>query len=426
MRVQGGAASEREIADFFAAASPHLTEILEVSTDRVHKWLLDRAKKLAEAVGKAGAKAASDDAGAPLKIPVFNVKHHHSPDEDKPMPQPGFFDLDERYARLNERDPLVKLNQIIDWEAFREPLSVLRNQPRKSQAGRKPYDVVLMFKILVLQHLYNVCDDDIEYQIRDRHSFCRFLGRGLEDKIPDARTIWLFREQLTRHELHKTLFERFDQQLVSQGCRARKGQIIDASFVDVPRQRNSREENAQLKAGETPERFEANPSVKAQKDTQARWARKNQETHFGYKNHIAIDNQHKLIRAYEVTSAEVHDSQKLLGVLSENTSRDLWADSAYRSQANEEKLAARGLRSHIHKKGQRNKPLSEAQKRANTRKSKVRVRVEHVFGSMTNEQGGLYFRVIGLARTATKIGLMNLVYNMRRLVQIDKLRASGV
>ena len=135
-----------------------------------------------------------------------------------------------------------------------------------------------------------------------------------------------------------------------------------------------------------------------------------------------------------MTSAEVHgsaelaerDSQKLVDVLSKNTSRDLWADSAYRSQANEEKLAARGLRSHIHKKGQRNKPLSEAQQRANTRKSKVRVRVGHVFGSMTNEQGGLYFRVIGLARTATKIGLINLVYNMRCLVQIDKLRASSV
>ena len=84
------------------------------------------------------------------------------------MPQPGLFDLDERYAGLNERDPLVKLNPIIAWEAFRELLSMLGNPPRKSQAGRKPYDVVLMFRILVLQHLYNVCDDDIEYQIRDR------------------------------------------------------------------------------------------------------------------------------------------------------------------------------------------------------------------------------------------------------------------
>ena len=195
------------------------------------------------------------------------------------MPQPGLFYLDERYARLNERAPLVKLNQIIDREAFRDPLSVLRNPPRKSQAGRQLYDLVLMFKILVLQHLYNVCDDDIEYQIRDRHSFCRFLGRDLEDNIPDARIIWLFRAQLTRHERHKTLFERFDQQWVSQGCRAQKGQSIDVSFVDVPRQRNSQEENAQIKAGETPECFEANLFVKSQKDTQAGWARKNQETH---------------------------------------------------------------------------------------------------------------------------------------------------
>ena len=114
-------------------------------------------------------------------------------------------------------------------------------------------------------------------------------------------------------------------------------------------------------------------------------------------------------------------------MLSKNTSRDLWADSAYRSQANEKELAALGLRSHVHRKGHLPKAgRSEAQKRANTRKSKVRVRGEHVFGSMTSEQGSLYFRVIGLARTATKIGLMNLVYNMRRLVQIDKLRAPGV
>ena len=89
---------------------------------------------------------------------------------------------------------------------------------------------------------------------------------------------------------------------------------------------------------------------------------------------IPVFNKHKLIRAYEVTSAEVHDSQKLVDVLSKNTSRDLWTDSAYRSQANEKELAALGLRSHIHKKGQRNKPLLEAQQRANTRKSKVRVR----------------------------------------------------
>jgi len=200
---------------------------------------------------------------------------------------------------------------------------------------------------------------------------------------------------------------------------------VDASFVDVPRQRNTRDENAAIKEGKIPERFKDNPNVGAQKDTDARWTKKNQETHFGYKNHAAVDNKHKLIRSYEVTSAEVHDSQVFIELLAENTSSDVWADSAYQSEDHEIALEVMGYRSHIHKKGKRNKPLSERQKKANTKKSKVRVRVEHVFGSITNEQGGLYFRVIGLARTTVKIGMMNVVYNMRRFVALQRISASA-
>lgn len=340
------------------------------------------------------------------------------------MSQPGFFDLDNRYQKLNERDPLISLNELIDWEDFRHTLSKTRMKTRKSAAGRKPYDVVLMFKVLVLQHLYNLGDDETEYLIRDRYSFSRFLGLTPEGKIPDAKTIWLFREQLVQHDVMKELFIDFDIQLDEQGYKAQKGQIVDASFVDAPRQRNSRDENTQIKAGETPQRFKDNANVKAQKDTDARWTKKNQETHFGYKNHAAVDNKHKLIRDYKVTSAEVHDSQVFVEILAENTSKDVWADSAYRSEEAELTLEAMGYRSHVHKKGTRNKPLSERDKKANTRKSKVRVRVEHVFGSISNEQGGLYFRVIGLARTAVKVGMMNVVYNMRRFVTLHRMSAS--
>ena len=337
--------------------------------------------------------------------------------------QPGFFDLDDRYKKLDERDPLVNLNQLIDWEGFRDTLNKVRNKERKSRAGRKPYDVVLMFKVLVLQHLYNMSDDQLEYQIRDRYSFCRFLGLYPQDKTPDAKTIWLFREQLVRGDLMKVLFMDFDHQLNEQGYQAQKGQIVDASFVDVPKQRNTRDENAQIKDGQRPQRFNENRHVGAQKDTDARWTKKNQETHFGYKNHVSVDNKHKLIRAYEVTSAEVHDSRVFIDLLAENTSRDVWGDCAYQSEEIEAVLKAMGYRSPIHKKGKRNKPLSEREKKANTRKSKVRVRVEHVFGSMSNEQGGLYSRVIGCARTAVKIGLMNVVYNMRRFVTLHRASA---
>lgn len=339
------------------------------------------------------------------------------------MSQPGFFDLDNRYQKLNERDPLISLNKLIDWEAFRSTLEIIRVKVRKSRAGRKPYDVVLMFKVLVLQHLYNLSDDEAEYLIRDRYSFSRFLGLAPEVKIPDAKTIWLFREQLVQHEIMKVLFNEFDCQLDEQGYKAQKGQIVDASFVDAPRQRNTREENAQIKAGDRPDRFKDNEHVGAQKDTDARWTKKNQETHFGYKNHASVDNKHKLIRNYEVTSAEVHDSQVFVEILAENTSKDVWADSAYRSEETELALEAMGYRSHVHKKGARNKPLTERDKKANTRKSKVRARVEHVFGSISNEQGGLYFRVIGLARMAVKVGMMNVVYNMRRFVTLHRMSA---
>lgn len=339
--------------------------------------------------------------------------------------QSSFFDLETRHKKLDERDSLIWLDKVIDWEAFRETLNKSREKPRKSNAGRKPFDVVLMFKALVLQHLYNIGDDELEFQIRDRYSFCRFLGLSPEDRIPDAKTIWLFREQLTEKELTKTLFYDFDYQLDEQGFKAKKGQIIDASFIAAPVQRNSRKENAQIKEGETPERLKENPNVGRQKDCDARWAKKNDEKHYGYKDHIAIDHEHKLIREYDVSSAEVHDSQVFFELLSENSSKDVWADSAYRSEENELMLSAGEYRSQVHKKGKRNEPLSERDKSANRKKSKIRARVEHIFGSMENEQGGMFIRVIGLARAKTKIGLMNLVYNIRRCASLCRIAASA-
>lgn len=342
------------------------------------------------------------------------------------MVQPGFFDLKDRYNKLNERDPLVSLSALIDWERFRATLNKVRQKSRESQAGRKPFDVVLMFKVLVLQHLYNLSDDETEYQIRDRYSFCRFLSLTPESRIPDAKTIWLFREQLVQRDLVKNLFNDFDDQLNDKGYKARKGQIVDASFVDVPKQRNKREETQTIKSGKIPERFETNANVGRQKDTDARWAKKNEETHFGYKNHVAVDNAHKLIRDYKMTSAEVHDSQVFIEILAENTSSDVWADSAYQSENSKISLLAMNMRSHIHTKGKKNKPLSERNKKANARRSKVRARVEHVFGSITNEQGGLYSRVIGFARNQLKVGMMNIVYNMRRFVTLSRKSAPAI
>ena len=331
--------------------------------------------------------------------------------------QPGFFDQEDRLAKLEKLgDPLPRLDSIVDWPAFRPLLKVIHQKQRKSTAGRKPHDVTLMFKMLVLQSLYNLSDDQTEYQVRDRLSFQRFLGLAPEDTVPDAKTLWLFREQLSRHGLVEKLFNRFDEQLWQSGLIPQGGQIIDASLVNVPKNRNKRDENKQIKAGKTPDGWDDKPNMKRQKDTDARWTKKHGKSYYGYKNHINIDKAHKLIRRYAVTNASVHDSQVFDEVLDEeNGGLDVYADSAYRSEATEEQLREAGYNSRIHRKNHRHHKLSKQDQQTNHRRSKIRARVEHVFGDQHTAQGGVLVRTKGKVRAAVKIGMMNLTYNMRRL-----------
>src|ERR1019366_7310535 len=125
-------------------------------------------------------------------------------------------------------------------------------EDKKSNAGRKPIDVIVMFRMLVLQSLYNLSDEQVEYQVSDRMSFTRFLRLGIEDCIPDGTTLWLFREALGKAGLIEKLFKRFSRHLEAKGYIARGGQMVDATIVPVPKQRNSREENEAVKAGKTP------------------------------------------------------------------------------------------------------------------------------------------------------------------------------
>ena len=186
----------------------------------------------------------------------------------------GMFDIEFRLEKMDKNgDPLVALNKLVDWEIFRPELMKLRDKERKSSAGAKGYDPVLMFKVLVLQSLYNLSDGAMEAQMLDRLSFMRFLGLGIGDKIPDEKTIWLFREQLKEAGLMDKLFSRFDMHLRTGGFIARKGQIVDASIVEVPRQRNTRDENEKIKNGEEIEGWK--DAKRCQKDTDARWTKKN-------------------------------------------------------------------------------------------------------------------------------------------------------
>jgi IS5 family transposase len=332
--------------------------------------------------------------------------------------QLGFFDLTARYDALSQKgDPLEQLAQYIPWARFRKTLEKSLARSKRPKGGRPPFDAILMFKVLVLQALYNLSDDHTEYQIRDRLSFMRFLGLDLHQRIPDAKTIWLFRETLAQAGVVDTLFTQFDAYLAGQGLQARGGQLIDASLIPVPKQRNTREENVMVKAGECPADWEAQPAKRRQKDTEARWTKKHGVSHFGYKNHVNVDKRHKLIRRYTVTDAAVHASQVLEEVLqSKAAGRDVWADAAYRSEEIEIQLKKRKLRSRIQYKGYRDKPLTAKQTQTNQRRSRIRARVEHVFGHHVMAMGGKLIRTIGRVRAVAKIGLKNLTYNFQRFL----------
>lgn len=336
--------------------------------------------------------------------------------------QPGFFDVRDRYSALSRAgDPLEGLGTLIPWESFRKPLKKALRRKDNGLGGRPAFDDVLMFKVLVLQALYNLSDDQTEYQVRDRLSFMRFLGLDMDGTVPDAKTIWLFRERLARAGAVEKLFARFEGHLEEHGLMASGGQIIDASIIPVPKQRNDRKENGSIKAGETPKAWKKEPAKLRQKDVDARWAVKNGQNFYGYKNHVNADKKCKLIRRYHVTGASLHDSNAFAEVFDrKNAAKDIWADAAYRAREREEELKVLGYRSHIHHKGTRDHPLSEAKQATNTRRSRVRARVEHVFGRQA-AMGGKLMRGIGIVRARARIGMKNLVYNLQRFVFLTKL-----
>jgi IS5 family transposase len=336
----------------------------------------------------------------------------------------GLFDKSETKDKLSRLgNPLEKLHKVIDFEIFRADLEeALTNRDKQSKAGSKPYDLVLMFKIALLKRFYNMSDEQAEYQINDRLSFREFLGLSSGDRVPDARTIWLFGQKLADNDLSEILFARFRNHLNELGLLVNEGKIVDASFVEVPRQRNKKEENEKIKSGKGDELWNDNPHKRGQKDIDARWTEKGGQRFYGYKDHAKIDNKSKLIDTYVVTSAQVHDSQPLEALLrEEDKGQELHADSAYAGEPIDAILKSKGITPQITERAYRNKPLTEEQKLANKKKSSIRSRVEHVFGFVTNSMNDFYIRSIGFRRAKSIIGLINLVYNMCRYEQIVRL-----
>ena len=338
--------------------------------------------------------------------------------------QLSFFDLTDRYSQLSKKgDPLERLDEVIDWKEFDDILAYVKKKGREarechSNAGRKSFGSRTMLKVLVLKHLYNLSFEQVEYQLKDRLSFMRFVGVGLNGTVPDENTVRNYFEQYKETGAWDKLIRTFDKILEKAGYKAQEGSIVDASIVEAPRQRNTPEENRTIKEGNIPEEWEKVPNKLRQKDTDARWVQKRGQNYFGYKLHTLVDVKHKFVRKAMVTDASVHDSN-VYGKLTKGDKNDVkrvHADSGY---LNSKDALPQTYEAVVCEKGYRNHPLTDEQKRNNRKKSHIRARVEHVYGFIFGSMG-LFIRTIGMARAKATIRGSVFVYNISRFATLVK------
>jgi IS5 family transposase len=314
---------------------------------------------------------------------------------------------------------LERMAELVDFVAVAAAVDKVCPRPdRSSKGGRPPYPTALMVRVLFLQALYNLADEETEHQLLDRRSFQRFCGLADDLNVPDARTIWLFRQRLAKGGIGgKAIFEAVQQQLQAHGYLPRGGQIVDATIVRAPIQHLDKEEKAQVDEGKTPEDW--SPKKLRHKDCQARWTKKHSRSFFGYKLHANVDVRWKLIRRWKVTPANVDDGNTLPQILDEaNTAARLYGDRGYDHEANRRVLAARGWRDGIARKAAAGRQLGPRARARNTAITRKRSRVEHVFAQL-HHLGRKVVRAVGLARNELAIVLKCVVYNARRLVWLE-------
>ena len=331
----------------------------------------------------------------------------------------SLFAAEEREHKLDRKgDLLTVLNTHVDVAALALEMDRIAPRPSETRGGRPPFPTEVMVRVLILQQLYGLSDDALEFQLLDRLSFQRFCGLRPSSSIPDARTVWVFRERIREAGGAEALFDAVQVQLQRHGYLARGGQIIDASLVRAPIQHVNKEDKAILSEQATPASW--TPAKRRQKDTEASWTKKHGQSHHGFKISISTDRAHKFIRRWHVSTAREHDTKPFEQVLDPlNTSRDVWADKGYQDAKREQRLNAQGWRMHIQRKAQPGRPQSACQKRRNTRIARPRARVEHVFASLA-AMGGKILRTIGLAHAEFGLDLKAAVYNLRRLCTLKE------
>jgi len=349
------------------------------------------------------------------------------------MSQKRLFGVETQLEKLTKMgDQLLVMRDEIDWEMFRSAIEKAIRKSNYAKGGRPPWDVVLMYKIVILQQWYNLADENTEYQINDRLTFQRFLGIECGDKVPDKNTIWDFKQALVDANIDRKLFELFNETLKQKGIITHEGSIIDASFVTVNKRHTTKKDDESLKEDDLPhdlldkcaQRLEKGEikdikNVLRQIDKDARWTKKNDESFFGYKDHVKCDKKSKIITDFSVTDAAVHDSQELIDLV-DNDDKSVDLDAGYAGEGLTQAVLEKcpNVILNVCARAYRNRPLTDEEKSINKIISRRRCRIEHIFGYMTRFMGGLTLRCHGIERVYRDICNKNLAYNLKRFICI--------
>ena len=340
------------------------------------------------------------------------------------------FAADHRRQKVTQFTKVIdSLSGLVDWAALTKVVNERTGrEASQPKGGRPPYPTEALIKIIILQQLYgNLSDEDTEYALLDRGSWQRFIGMADARDLPDARTIWHFKNQLAQTGSATELFADVQRQLNAAGLVAKGGQMIDATIVPSPKMHFTKDEKETIAEGETPAHWSKKQA--AHKDTDAHWSAKRGQWHHGYKAHANVDQKHKLIRILEVTPANESDMNHFEEMIDTTVDRQqhgktIHADRGYDSAANRQTLKANKLRDGVARNDDR-KRYDQTDIHARNRKlSRIRARVEHVFGAW-EKVIGKSIRCLGLVRATAQITMQAIVVNLRRWVTLDARGASA-
>jgi IS5 family transposase len=300
-----------------------------------------------------------------------------------------------------KKNRLAELDGLLDWSR----LDALMADLCASRRGRPGYPPLVMLKALLLAQWYNLSDPALEEALADRVSFRRFCGLPLEAGTPDETSFVRFRNRLREAGLMQPLFEEVNRQFDAKGLMLKKGALVDATIVAADAKRPAQKE------GEV-------SSV----DPDAGFTRKNDQSHFGYKMHIGVDEGSGLLRRVLGSSADLHDGEAFCECVVGDEAK-AYADKAYASEKNREALREAGIGDRIMRKAARNRPLKPWEKAFNRAVSAVRAAVERPFAVMKRCYGLTRARYRGLARNHDHFHAVAIAYNMRRALTLTAATA---